>query len=172
MMGGNVAAGLLLAVCAFMLAFVPHRTALIGVVVSVLICVAVVVSGPALPVKWAFAGCWISLIVTAMLVYFPQGLRPWPQHARFILAPIVVAPIIATNAGFWAGQVIMAEGDWHDAMLVLPVWLVIIPAIVCVARGWALPVRIVTSWLLAVALLVGSIPYLVVHPGYEPDHKE
>jgi hypothetical protein len=162
MMGGNVAAGLLLAVCAFMLAFVPRRTGLFGLAVSVVMLVAVVAAGLALPVKWAFAGCWISLIVTAMLVYFPQGLRPWPW----------LAPIIAANAGFWAGQVIMVEGDWHDAMLVLPVWLVIIPAIVCVTRGWALPVRIVTSWLLAVALLVGSIPYLVVHPGYEADHKE
>ena len=171
-MGGNVAAGLLLAVCAFMLAFVPRRAGMIGVVVSVLIYVSVVVSGLALPVKWAFAGCWVSLIVTAMLVYFPQGFRPWPKHVPIILAPIVVAPTIAANAGFWAGQVLMAEGDWHDAMLVLPVWLVIVPATICVARGWALPVRIVTSWLLAVALLVGSIPYLVVHPGYEPDHKE
>ncbi len=166
MMGGNVAAGLLLAVCAFMLAFVPRRAALIGVVVGVLACVAVVLSGLGLPVKGAFAGCWISLIVTAMLVYFPQGLQVSS------IGGLWIGPIIAANAGFWAGQVIMVEGDWHDLMLVLPVWLMILPAIVCVARGWALPVRIVTSWLLAVALLVGSIPYLVVHPGYEADHKE
>jgi len=161
-MGGNVAAGLLLAVCSFMLAFAPRRDALIGVLVSVAICLAVVIAVVLLPTKVAFAGCWISLIVTAMLVYFPQGLRPWRG----------IAPLLAANAGFWAGEVIVAEGDWRDALQVVPVVLLIVPAAFCVGRGWALPVRIVTSWLLAVALLVGSIPYLVVHPGYEPDHKE
>ena len=162
MMGGDVAAGLLLAVCAFMLAFVPRRIMATGIVAGVAMTIAVVVSWQMLPVKVAFAGCWISLIVTAMLVYFPQVLRhaPW------------AAPVLAANTGFWAGQVILVEGDWHDLVPVLPVWLAVVPAIVCVARGWVLPVRIVTSWLLAVALLVGSIPYLVVHPGYEADHKE
>ena len=55
---------------------------------------------------------------------------------------------------------------------VIAALLLCLPAQFCVARGWAIAPRVVTSWLLAVALLVGAIPHLIVHPGYVPDHRE
>jgi hypothetical protein len=161
-MGGSVAAGLLLAVTAFVLAFVPLRIAIGGIAACVVACmVAALVERVPTP-AWVFAGCWSSLIVTALLVYFPQPLRRWPS----------LAVPLAANGGVWAALVVATESPAMDVVPILATLAIIIPASICVARGWALAVRVVTSWLLAVALLVGAIPYLVVHPGYVADHRE
>jgi hypothetical protein len=160
--GALVAAGLLLAVAALALAFAPRRIAVFGALCAALICLAATVMPSVLPFKWAFAGCWLSLIGTALLVYFPQPIRRWPGAALAVTA----------NAALWAGLVASSESTVEQVILVLPVLLLVIPASLCVALSWSIAPRIVTSWLLAVALLVGAIPYLVVHPGYEPDHRE
>jgi hypothetical protein len=161
-MGGPVAAGLLLAVVAFALAFVGRRIAIAGIAICALACVVTILVERVPTPPWVFAGCWSSLIVTAFLVYFPQGLRRWPW----------LALPLAANGGAWAALVVATEAAGSDALPILGTLALIIPASLCVARGWALAVRVVTSWLLAVALLVGAIPLLVVHPGYVADHRE
>ena len=161
-MGGPVAAGLLLAVVAFALAFVGRRIAIAGIAICVASCIATILIERVPAPTRVFAGCWVSLIATALPVYFPQALRRWPK----------LALPFAANAGVWAALVVATQGAAMDVLPILATLLVIIPASLCVARGWPLAVRVVTSWLLAVALLVGAIPYLVVHPGYVADHRE
>ncbi len=161
-MGGSVAAGLLLAVVAFALAFVGRRIAAGGIVACVLACGVTILLVRVPAPGWVFAGCWVSLIATALLVYFPQPLRRWPR----------LALPLAINGGIWAPLVVATQAGATDTLPILATLVLVVPASMGVTRGWALAVRIVTSWLLAVALLVGAIPYLVVHPGYVADHNE
>lgn len=161
-MGGPVAAGLLLAVVAFALAFVGRRIAIAGLVLCAAACMVTVLAERVPTPSWVFAGCWSSLIVTALVVYFPQILRRWPW----------LVFLLAVNGGVWAALVVATESAAMAVVPILATLVIIIPAGLCVTLGWALAVRVVTSWLLAVALLVGAIPYLVVHPGYVADHRE
>lgn len=38
--------------------------------------------------------------------------------------------------------------------------------------GLALALKVVASWLIAIAVLVASLSFLPVTPGYQPDHLE
>ena len=160
MKGAAIAAGLLLGVLSFALAFAPRRTALIAAGMAVLAAIAAHavrgVSGPA-----AFMGCWISLGLAALAVYWPRPLagRRWPTLA------------LALNAGIWAGLVEASEGLATPLPRALPALLLGLPAAWCIARGWTIVPRVVTSWFLAAAVLTAMIPLLIVHPGYVPDHR-
>lgn len=154
-----IAAGLLLAVLACALAFLPRRVAIMGVAVTAIATVATVLALPSPPAEMALAGCWISLIIAALSVYWPKVGR------RGRLLPV----LFSANAGVWAGLVLAESTAALPAAL--SALLVVVPAALCVARGWTIAPRILTSWLLAVALLAGSIPYLIDHPGYVPDHR-
>lgn len=79
--------------------------------------------------------------------------------------------IFCANAGVWAGLVVAIEPVPVALAPVLAVLFIGFPARLCLARGWTIALRVVTSWLLAVAMLVGAIPHLVIHPGYVPDHR-
>ena len=155
-----IAAGLLLAVFAFALAFVPRKVALTAALVCLLAAL-VAPSVGGVPPGVAFTGCWASLALAALSVYWPRTAQ---RTAWLCLA-------FAADAGGWAGLVVSTEAPWWATLQVLPVLLLGLPAAWCVDRGWTIVPRIVTSWLLAVAILVGAIPHLVVHPGYEPDHN-
>lgn len=155
-----IAAALLLVVLGFALAFLPRRAALRGVVLAA----SLVVVGAVLPrvaASLAFAGTWGSLSVAALAVYWPELVRRWPWLGWAL-------PAIA---GLWAGLLAGQDGGLATAAQVLPALLAAVPAAWSIARGWALVPRVVTSWLLAVALLMGAIPYLVDHPGYVADHR-
>lgn len=161
MTGTAIAAGLLLAVLACALAFLPLRTALAG---------AGLATGATLIGAWtiesvekdvALAGCWISLAIAALCVY-------WPRYAQ---QRIVLVLLFCAVAGFWAGLVLGQPDNGSHATAIVAVLLLTLPAAICVRREWAVAPRILTSWLLAVALLAGTIPYLVDHPGYVPDHR-
>lgn len=39
-------------------------------------------------------------------------------------------------------------------------------------RGMRVALQVVASWFLAIALLVATLSFLPVTPGYEPDHLE
>ena len=156
-----VASGLLLAALAFALAFLPLRTAIIGIAIAAgtALLTAFLPAGGA--TNFWLAGCWVSLIIAALSVYFP----------RFAIAHPAYALTFSANAGAWAGMVIASSQSATQLWAALAALALIIPAIFCVKRGWTIAPRIVTSWLVAVALLVGSIPHLVEHPGYVADHR-
>ena len=160
MKGAAIAAGLLLGVLSFALAFLPRQTALIAAAVAALAAVAAHAVGGVTDTA-AFAGCWISLILAALAVYWPQPLagHRWATFA------------LALNAGVWAGLVEASEGLATPLPRALLALLLGLPAAWCIARGWTIVPRVVTSWFLAAALLTATIPMLIVHPGYVPDHR-
>ena len=55
--------------------------------------------------------------------------------------------------------------------MALPWVLVTVPAAWLIAHGRGIAVKIVSSWLIAIALLSAALP-LTPTPGYEPDHLE
>ena len=160
MNGALIAAGLLLAVLAFALAFVPRRTAFASAAMATA-AAALTMALPTVPAGFAFAACWTSLGLAALSVY-------WPGLAR---ANPALCMAFSVNAGVWSGALAQTAATGLSALMIVTVVLLGIPAAWCVDRGWSIVPRVVTSWLLAVAILVGAIPLLVAHPGYVPDHR-
>lgn len=161
MTGTAVAAGLLLAVLACALAFLPFRTAVAGAVIAA--AATVVAAWTIKPVEEdiALIMCWVSLAIAAFCVF-------WPRYAQQRIVPVL---LFCAMAGSWAGLVLGRPDGVGQAAVVATTLLLTFPAAICVKRGWVIAPRILTSWLLAVALLAGTIPHLVDHPGYVPDHR-
>ena len=161
MRGGALPPGLLLAALALALAFAPARARLVAIALAGL-CGLAAIWAPA-PAAWAeviFAGCWLSVAVTALSVHLPAGLG---SRGAWILG---------ANAGLWSGAVIAVAGEPIDlakasiALLLCPL------AVWAIRRRGAIAVKTVASWLLAVAVLAATLPMLAATPGYVPDHMQ
>jgi hypothetical protein len=102
----------------------------------------------------------VSVAATAATVHLPRGLSPWGSFA------------LSLNAGFWSGAVVALAGSRVDLLKALLCVLVLLPAALVV--GWRAPivVKVVSSWLIAVAVLAATLQFLPVIPGYMPDHLE
>ncbi len=114
------------------------------------------------PLRWIepiFVGCWLSVIGNALLLLRPERLPP----ALFFVA--------AANAGVWAGAVIAVSGARRDLAIALPLVLLFAPGNAIVARGWSIALKVLASWLTAVAILATMVS-LTPTPGYKPDHME
>jgi hypothetical protein len=79
---------------------------------------------------------------------------------------------VAVNAGFWSGAVVAVAGSESDLLRALPAALTIAPASWLIRSRAAIVVKVVSSWLIAVALLAATLQLLPVTPGYIPDHLE
>jgi len=99
-------------------------------------------------------------IASAATVHLPKGLGP-----RAALA-------LSINAGFWSGAVIALAGSQLDLLKALPCAFVLLPAAWLVSRRAPIAVKVVASWLIAVAILAATLQFLPVTPGYMPDHME
>ena len=107
----------------------------------------------------AFTGCWLSVLATAALVHLKGGMGP------------ILAMAVAVNDGVWAGLVThLSEGSVALA-LALPAVLTVVPGRLLVRRGWGIGVKVVASWLIAIAFLEAAL-VLVPTPGYKPDHMD
>lgn len=158
----GTAAALLLATLAFALAFVPLRTRWRAAMVAAAALLATAVLAPAMPEHVALTVWGIMLIAVAMAVYAPA-----------IAAGHPVLPMLgALAAGAWAGALLAPGGPGPAAAYALGFAGVIAAASLVAHRGWGLALRVATSWAVAVAILVGAMPYFVAHPGYVPDHRE
>ncbi len=160
MRGGALPPALLAAALGFALAFAPRRELALALGVFVGAAAGAVL----LPVAktWeeaVFLGCWASVVVTALTVHLPRG----PT------APAALA--LAANAGLWAGAVVGVAGAPLDLARALPWALLAFPGAWLAARGGGLAVKVVASWLVAVAILAASLPMLPT-PGYVADHVE
>ena len=160
MRGGALPPGLLLAALGFALAFAPRSVLLSALVAAAMTSIAAVFLTPrAFPLDLAFAGCWVSVAMTAATVHLPRGPVGW------------LAMLLAINAGLWSGIVIKLAGAPSDLVRALPTVLLALPAMWLAAHRGGIAVKVVASWLIAVALLAGTLP-IVSTPGYVPDHME
>ena len=160
MRGGALPAGLLCAAFGLLLAFAPRRS----IVPALLLLATTATIISLIPVKdaWgeaAFLGCWASVIVFAAALHLPGG------------APFWLTLAFALDAGLWAGAVIVRRGAQGDLLRALPPVLICLPARFAAAHGWSIAVKVVSSWLVAVALLAALLPTALT-PGYVPDHME
>lgn len=159
MRGGTLPLALLCATLG--LAVAPRRAW--GPSLVALTTTAIIVSFARVADSWqelVFLGCWIRVAASAGTVHLPDGLG-----SRAAVA-------LSVNAGFWSGALVTFAGSQLDLVKVLPCALVLFPAARIV--GWRAPivVKVVSSWLIAVATLAAMLAFLRVSPGYVPDHME
>lgn len=160
MRGGFLPPAILIAALGLALAFIPLRRASIAAGLMVLVALVTFWSSP--PTRWIeqiFVGCWLSVIATAGLVHRPLKLPP----ALFLAA--------AANAGLWAGAVTSVAGRNRDLAIALPCVLLFVVGHPIVARGWGIGLKVLASWLTAVAILATMVS-LTPTPGYKLDHME
>jgi hypothetical protein len=116
-----------------------------------------------LPRDWvevAFLGCWTSTALTAAAVYLPRG----PGLGGSVA--------LSVNAALWADAVVTLSGAPADLLKAFPAVLLAVPAAWLVARRASIAVKVASSWLIAIAILATTLPFLPVTPGYLPDHLE
>ena len=160
MRGGFLPPAILIAALGLALAFIPIRRALIAAGLMVVVTLIAWWSGP--PTAWSellFVGCWLCVIATAGLVHRPAMLPP----AVFLAA--------AANVGLWAGLVTSVAGKGRDLAIAVPCILLMFVGRPIVVRGWGIGVKVVASWLTAVAILATMVS-LTPTPGYVQDHME
>lgn len=161
MRGGVLPPALLFASLGLALAFAPRRAW--GASLLALFATLGVFSLPPVPRAWlegVFLGCWISVIATAASVHLVRGVKPW------------MAIALSVNAGVWASAVVSVSGSRLDLLRALPCVLLALPASWAVARHTSIPVKVVSSWVIAIAVLAATLQLLPVTPGYLPDHLE
>jgi hypothetical protein len=161
MRGGVVPAALLFAALGLALAFAP-RKALAPSLLALLVTLGAFtfLPVPHSSLEGIFLGCWISVITTAACVHLIRGLSQW------------AAVTLSVNTGIWATAVISLSGPRLDLLRALPWVLIFFPATWIAARHGPIPVKVVSSWVIAIAVLAATLQLLPVTPGYLPDHME
>jgi hypothetical protein len=143
------------------LAFSSRRAWLLSIVLFVTSAIVLVLT--TVPPGWVegvFLGCWISIAATAAAVHVPKGLS----------TPAAVA--LSINAGIWVGVVTALSGPRFNLVKTLPCVLALLPAAFIIGKRAPIVVKVLASWLVAVAILAGTLQLLPVTPGYLPDHLE
>jgi hypothetical protein len=161
MRGGAVPPILLFLALGLALAFAPRNVRLPGLLA--VLATAAAFSFLPLPRVWIeaiFLGCWISVIATAASVHIPRGI------GRF------AAIALSINAGVWGSAVVSISGTPSDLVLALSCVMIFLPASWVIGRYGSIPIKVVSSWIVAVAVLAGTLQLLPVTPGYLPDHME
>ena len=110
--------------------------------------------------EYAFLACWISVATTAAMVHLPQG------------TSFTGAIALSVNAGVWATAVVKLAGAPVDLFEALPWVLLFLPAAWMVTKYGTVAPKVLSSWVIAVAVLAGALQLLSVIPGYMPDHIE
>jgi hypothetical protein len=105
-------------------------------------------------------GCWTSIIATAAMVHGPRRLQDSAGLA------------LTLNAAVWTGAVIALSPSKLNLLEALPLALCAWPAAWVRRRGQAIVLKVLASWLMAVAMLGATLQFLPVTPGYLPDHME
>ena len=160
MRGGLFSPILLFAALALALAFTVPRARIPALLLALL--GALAGSEITLPVPWLegiFLFCWVTVIVAAACVHLPGGIS---RSVAFGLG-------LLTGAA--AGAVTGIAGRAPDVALASPALLLVLPAAWLVASGRQIAIKVVASWLIAIALLAAALP-LTPTPGYVPDHME
>jgi hypothetical protein len=112
----------------------------------------------AVPEPLAFTAMWLSIIAVAGSVHLAAIHRPAVFYG------------LAVNAGVWSGVITHVSGN-SVALMVLPLVCLFLPGLYAVGRGWGVAIKVVCSWLIAIAALEIGLMF-VPTPGYAPDHME
>jgi hypothetical protein len=159
--GGALPPALLCAAVGLALAFAPRRAwlpSLFALAVTAIALAAVPV--PRNRLEAVFLACWVSVAATAATVHLPRGLT-----TRGAVA-------LSLNAGIWSGAEVALAGSRPDLAKALVCVLLLLPAALIVGRRTPIIVKVVSSWLIAVAILAATLQFLPVTPGYLPDHLD
>jgi hypothetical protein len=160
MRGGATPPALLFAALGLALAFAPRSSWTPGLLALLATLVALTfLPVPRVWLEGIFLGCWISVIATAGSMHF----RRLSRYAALTLS---------INAGIWASGVAWLSGSRLALIEALPCVLILFPASWIMSRHGSIPVKVVASWVIAVAVLAGCLQLLPVTPGYLPDHLE
>ena len=161
MRGGALPPALLCAALGLALAFAPPRVWAPALLTLAAAAVgASLVPFPASAADALFFGCWASLLAAAALVHLRQGLG-----SRACL-------LLAANAGVWSGAVIAVSGRPLDLAIALPCALFVFAGRFRQRVAARLGLKVLASWLAAVAVLAAGLSLSPTTPGYEPDHME
>jgi hypothetical protein len=159
--GGALPAALLCGAVGLAIAFAPRRIWLPSVLIlTATACIAGTAAFGASGLETVFFGCWTSVAASAVTVHLPRGLG-----SRGALA-------LSLNGGFWSGGVIAVAGSSPNLLEALPCVLISFPAAWIVRSGAPIVVKVISSWLIAIAVLSATLALLPVTPGYMPDHLE
>jgi hypothetical protein len=161
MRGGALPPALLFAALGLALAFAPRRA--YGWAILAMVLPALAVSFVPIGTQWAdamYMGCWISLLVAALSVHLPRSRVPW------------LMILLALDVGFWGGAVIAVSGKPLDLALSAPWVLLAFPGEWLVRTKRQIAVKVLASWLVAVALLSATLQVTTPTPGYVPDHMD
>jgi hypothetical protein len=159
--GGALPPALLASALGFALAFAPRRAIPPAAIVFAAVAVASAQLRPNPHLAdGIFYLCWASVVVTALSLHLPGGVRLW------------LAQLLAANAGLWAGLVIAIAGVPLDLAKALPWVLICLPAVWLVSRRFQIAIKVVASWLIAISLLAAALPATTPTPGYVGDHME
>ena len=163
MSGGALPAALIFAALGFALSFAPRRVRapalLVAAIAATLAAMLLDVPPGGSRAVLVYFACWASVVVAAASVHLPGGL---PEGAAAALSLV---------CGTAAGAVVAEAGSLQNLALAVPAALVILPASWLVSSGRGIAVKVVTSWLIAIALLAAFLP-ITPTPGYAPDHME
>lgn len=160
MRGGFLPPAILCSALGLALAFIPIRKAMISAGILGVVAISVWLLRP--PQSWIepiYIGCWLSVIACAVLAYRPQSI------------PVGLFGLAAGNVGAWVGAVTAVSGQGRDLAIALPCALLFVPGRQIVERDWGIGLKVVSSWLTAVAILATMVS-LTPTPGYVPDHME
>jgi hypothetical protein len=163
-----LAPSLLCAALGLALAFAPQRMRRMSAALTVTAMIAAAVMAayvvPVVRVSivegTATQACRLGVVVCAVSVYLPAA----------VLRRI--ATLLAVSTGLCCGVAVAGQGDGAALLRALPWLLLSWPASWLIDRGAAVAVKVVCSWLLAVAVLAATLAWLPVTPGYLPDHLE
>ncbi len=160
MNGGILPLLLLCAASGLAFAFASPRAGWIGIAAFVATAlIAGLIWVPERARNWLFVGLWLSTAASAASTYLPR--RP---ADRWAIA-------LGANNGVWAGATASSLGMQLGLVAALPLILLLIPGRWLASRGYAIAIKVVASWIIAVAALAAMVS-LAPTPGYAPDHME
>ena len=160
-MNATMPALLVAAAFGIALASAPARSRAVGMI-AFLVAATVVAFAP-IPAGWSeyvHLACWIAIVACAASVHFPYRIG------------VRASLLLALAAGAASGAVV----DVANARAML-VSVTLIVTTACIASRVAaqrvpLAPKILSSWLIAIALLAATLQIVPVTPGYLPDHLE
>ncbi|MEO7277364.1 MAG: hypothetical protein ABIW33_05015 [Sphingomicrobium sp.] len=142
------------------LSFASFRDALLAA--AALIVAALIIASlnfPPSALEPVLVGLWASCIATVALMHLARRLGTgW-------------AIATGLNAGGWAGALAALSSLRPPMLYSFPILLLALPGQWLVGRGYGIAVKVVGSWVVAVATLAIFVS-LTPTPGYKPDHMQ